>query len=167
MALFLTALVAFVQLTAACQREIRNSKDIQHDGHHHFEPRQAQSFPPAWTEGEDFIHDFFSKVDHDTWTSYYTAGDHLAGRNKPLAESTAQTWRTYDIQSILVEYHVLLDYPKKQELVLCWNNGTTYKAQMYEDVLDEDKAADGPGALPGFHGYSASGTVEAEYVYVG
>jgi N-acetylated-alpha-linked acidic dipeptidase len=167
MAHFLTALVAFAQLTAACQREIRNSKDIQHNGHHHFEPRQAVPFPPTWTEKESFIHESFSKVDYDTWASYYTPGDHLAGRNKFLAETTAQAWRRHGIQSMLVEYHVLLDYPKRQGLVLGWGNGTTYEAQMYEDVLDQDRAADDPGALPGFHGYSASGTVEAEYVYVG
>jgi N-acetylated-alpha-linked acidic dipeptidase len=167
MAHFLTFLVAFMQLTKACQRELRNSKDIQHDRHHHFEPRQAESFPPTWTEEERYVHEFFSKVDHDTWASYYTHGDHLAGRTESMAEQTAQMWRNHGIPAITVEYHVLLDYPKIQELVLSWGNGSTYEAQMYEDVLDEDKTSDGLGAVPGFHGYSASGILEAEYVYVG
>jgi N-acetylated-alpha-linked acidic dipeptidase len=38
---------------------------------------------------------------------------------------------------------------------------------MYEDALSEDDTTSSPQALPAFHGYSASGKVEAEYVYVG
>jgi N-acetylated-alpha-linked acidic dipeptidase len=38
---------------------------------------------------------------------------------------------------------------------------------MYEDVLEVDETTRDQGAVPAFHGYSASGRVEAEYVYVG
>jgi N-acetylated-alpha-linked acidic dipeptidase len=164
---FLPALVAFVQLSIACQREVRSRRDIQDNHNDHIEPREAETLPPIWTREEHFLHDSFSKVEMDTWASYYTRGDHLAGRNKSMAEATAKTWRENGIPASLVEYHVFLDYPKQQELVLTWSNGSTYEAQMYEDILEEDDTTGDPSALPGFHAFSANGIVEAEYVYVG
>lgn len=38
---------------------------------------------------------------------------------------------------------------------------------MWEDVLQEDETTGYKDSLPAFHGYSADGFVEAEYVYVG
>lgn len=36
-----------------------------------------------------------------------------------------------------------------------------------EDVLVEDDTSSYPNLIPAYHGMSASGTVTAEYVYVG
>jgi N-acetylated-alpha-linked acidic dipeptidase len=93
-----------------------------------------------------------------------------------MAERTAQKWMESGVKTSIVEYEVWLNYPEVQRLVLrsggngtgnVGGNGTEYEAQMYEDVLEQDETTGYEGSLPAFHGYSASGEVEAEYVYVG
>ncbi|CAN9321309.1 unnamed protein product [Alternaria alternata] len=84
-----------------------------------------------------------------------------------MAEVTAKEWTKNGVPGSLVEYEVFLNYPKEQKLVLRSRNRTLHEAQMYEDALSEDDTTSSPQALPAFHGYSASGKVEAEYVYVG
>lgn len=86
-----------------------------------------------------------------------------------MAEETAKTWTENGVAASLVEYEVFLSYPKEQKLVLKMGNRTQHTAQMYEDTLPEDETTAYPldQMLPAFHGYSAPGQVEAEYVYVG
>ena len=163
----LLLLLAIAHSTSACQRELRSREDSQRASNHVLTPRQAIPFPPPWTKEEKILHTSFSKTEIDTWSSYYTHGDHIAGRNKSMAEEIMKKWVANGISSSLVEYEVFLNYPKEQALVLKWGNGSQYEAQMYEDVLEEDETTGYAGAPPAFHGYSASGEVEAEYVYVG
>ncbi|KAI4907366.1 hypothetical protein J4E90_009395 [Alternaria incomplexa] len=86
-----------------------------------------------------------------------------------MAEETAKTWTENGVPASLVEYEVFLNYPKEQSLVLKTGNLTQHTAQLYEDALPEDETTGYPQsqASPAFHGYSASGQVEAEYIYVG
>jgi N-acetylated-alpha-linked acidic dipeptidase len=167
MASTLLLLLAVAQWTDACQRELRSREDIQHPSPHVLVPRQTVTFPPAWTKEEKILHESFSKSELDTWSSYYTHGNHIAGCNKSMAEETAKKWTENGVPSSLVEYEVFLNYPKEQGLVLRWGNGSRFEAQMYEDVLQEDETTGYPGALQAFHGYSAIGQLEAEYIYVG
>ncbi|KAH7087121.1 glutamate carboxypeptidase [Paraphoma chrysanthemicola] len=167
MSQLLLVLLVVIHSTSACQRDLHNREDIQDPSNLNLAPRQSAPFPPTWTTEEEILHESFSKADLNTWSSYYTHGDHIAGRNKSMAEETAKKWNEHGVPSSLVEYEVFLSYPKEQGLVLKWANGIRYEAQMYEDVLDEDETTGYPGALPAFHGYSASGHVEEEYVYVG
>jgi N-acetylated-alpha-linked acidic dipeptidase len=166
---FLLFALSFAQLAAACQRELRNLDLDQHPANFPFVPRQAAPFPPAWSEHEKLLHTSFSTASIDTWSSYYTHGDHIAGRNKSMAEETAKKWTANGVPASLVEYEVFLNYPTEQKLVMTMANGSLYEAQLFEDVLEEDETTGYPGSrsLPAFHGYSASGAVEAEYVYVG
>jgi N-acetylated-alpha-linked acidic dipeptidase len=159
--------LAIVSVASACQREIRNREDLQQPTNPTLSPREAIPYPPLWTKEEQILHTSFSNVELDTWSSYYTHGDHIAGRNKSMAEETAKKWIVCGVPASLVEYEVFLNYPKEQALVLKWGNGSHYEAQMYEDVLEVDETTGDKGAVPAFHGYSASGKVEAEYVYVG
>jgi N-acetylated-alpha-linked acidic dipeptidase len=166
MAKHLVFLLAIIHSTSACQRELRIREDLQ--GHSHvFAPREVTAFPPLWTKEERILQTSFSNVELDTWSSYYTHGNHIAGRNKSMAEETAKKWIANGVPASLVEYEVLLNYPKEQGLVLKWGNGSHYEAQTYEDVLEADETTGDHGAVPAFHGYSANGKVEAEYVYVG
>lgn len=167
MANLLLVLVTFFHLTSACQRELRNLAQPQHQYDEPLAPRQATTFPPSWTEHEKILHTSFSNTELDTWSSYYTHGDHVAGRNRSMAEETAKKWIANGVPSSLAEYEVLLNYPKEQALVLNWDNGSRYEAQMYEDVLEQDETTGYAGSLPAFHGYSASGKAKGEYVYVG
>lgn len=166
MPFILYLLAALAHLTRACQREPRN-RDHSHQYQSNLAPRQDIQFPPVWTKEEFILHTSFSNTELDTWSSYYTHRNHIAGKNKSMAEDTAKKWTDNGVPSSLVKYEVLLDYPVEQALVLKWPNGNTYEVQMYEDVLDEDKTTGYEGQTPGFHGYSASGKVEAEYVYIG
>jgi N-acetylated-alpha-linked acidic dipeptidase len=167
MAVNLLLLLAVAQLTNACQRELRYREDFQDPSNHVLQLRETTSYPPSWTKEEQILHTSFSNTELDTWSSYYTHGDHIAGRNKSMAEETAKKWIANGVPASLVEYHVYLNYPKEQRLVLKSGNRSLYEAQMYEDVLKEDETTGDPRAPPAFHGYSASGLVEAEYVYVG
>jgi N-acetylated-alpha-linked acidic dipeptidase len=160
-------LLATVHSASACQRDIRNREELQHQTITILTPREVISYPPLWTKEEELLHTSFSNAELDTWSSYYTHGDHTAGRNKSMAEETAKKWIANGVPASLVEYEVFLNYPKEQALVLKWGNGSHYEAQMYEDVLEVDETTRDQGAVPAFHGYSASGRVEAEYVYVG
>ena len=165
MASLVFLLITSAQLATACQRDLRNLPQQSSD--EFLAPRQATPFPPTWTENEKILHTSFSNVELDTWSSYYTHGDHVAGRNKSMAKETAKKWIANGVPSSLVEYEVLLNYPKEQALVLNLGNGSKYEAQMYEDVLEKDETTGYAGSLPAFHGYSPTGKVEAEYVYVG
>lgn len=165
--LLLSLLVA-TKSSIACQREFPDE---------HFSSQFARSsdtltaraepFPPVWTKNEAILHRAFDSVELETWASYYTHGDHIAGRNKSMAEETAKKWNANGVPSSLVEYEVYLNYPESQKLVLNRANGSKYEAQLWEDKIAEDETTEYPGSIPAFHGYSASGDVEAEYVYVG
>ncbi|KAL1794631.1 hypothetical protein ACET3X_006447 [Alternaria dauci] len=164
---FLLSALSLVQLTTACQRDLRSLETGQQSQQRPLVPRQAVPFPPVRSKNEDILHESFSTLFIDDWSSYYTYGDHVAGRNKSIAEATADAWTENGVPASLVEYEVFLNYPKEQKLVLRSGNRTLHEAQMYEDALPEDETTSSPQALPGFHGYSASGKVETEYVYVG
>lgn len=50
---------------------------------------------------------------------------------------------------------------------LDYSNGSIYTPSLMEEVLAEDPTTSYPNSVPTFNGYSASGSVSAEYVYVG
>lgn len=52
-------------------------------------------------------------------------------------------------------------------LSVSFANGSTWTASLKEAVLEEDSVTSYPNSVPTFHGYSATGDAEAEYVYVG
>lgn len=95
------------------------------------------------------------------------SGDHIAGRNKSQAQWTADRWSEAGFESRLDEYNVYLNYPVNKSMVLNYANGSMFTPQLEEDILEEDPFTQYPDAIPTFHGYSASGMADAEYVYVG
>jgi N-acetylated-alpha-linked acidic dipeptidase len=118
------------------------------------------------------------------WSSYYTSGPHLAGKNLSQALWTLSRWQEFGISnSIIVDYDVYINYPKSHRLALLEKNKkdkdttespaaieeewkVTYEAELEEDVLDADKSSQLVNRVPTFHGYSASGNVTAPYVFV-
>lgn len=169
MAKTLLLALSAAQLIAACQRDLHDAGLDHHVEGLELVPRQYTSFPPVWTRNEEMLHNSFSAASIEAWSSYYTHGDHMAGRNKSMAEETARKWTENGVSASLVEYHVFLSYPKEQKLVMRLANGTSHEARLFEDVLEEDETTgfQGSRTLPAFHGYSASRKVEAEYVYIG
>ncbi|KAF1939277.1 Zn-dependent exopeptidase [Clathrospora elynae] len=64
-------------------------------------------------------------------------------------------------------YNLFLNYPISNSLVLSHSNGTTFTPTLMEDMVEEDETTSYPNRIPAFHGYSFTGNVSAEYVYVG
>ena len=123
------------------------------------------------------------------WSSYYTSGPHLAGKNLSQVLWTQSLWRDFGIsQATIVDYEVYLNYPSEHWLELWeksvagarrlgdqgeeeqadvtageWN--IVYAASLEEDVLKEDDTTNLTDRIPTFHGYSANGLAAAPYVY--
>ncbi|KAJ4351892.1 uncharacterized protein N0V89_007236 [Didymosphaeria variabile] len=111
------------------------------------------------------------------YSSYYTSGPHLAGKNLSQAIWTKDKWEEFGVPSLIVDYDVYLNYPKGHRLALLEKKGEKhiegedewkikYEASLEEDVLKEDATSELKDRVPTFHGYSASGNVTAGYVYV-
>ena len=62
---------------------------------------------------------------------------------------------------------MFLNYPVSNSLVLTYPNGSTVRASLKEQVLQEDPTTSYANSIPSFHGYSFTGNASAEYVYVG
>lgn len=129
------------------------------------------------------------------WQQYYTAGPHLAGKNLSQAEWTRDRWVEFGVESEIADYDVYINYPLGHRLALLERDGegemallegderrslenrrekenqkggykVEYECTMEEDVLPEDPTTGLDNRVPTFHGYSASGNVTAQYVYV-
>ncbi|KAL9083784.1 MAG: hypothetical protein Q9159_005572 [Coniocarpon cinnabarinum] len=60
-----------------------------------------------------------------------------------------------------------LNYPVSQSLSTTSADGSTRAVNIEEDVLSQDETTSYPNRVPVFHGYSFTGSAEADYVYVG
>lgn len=100
------------------------------------------------------------------WSNYYTAGPHLMGQNESQAIWTQDRWEEWGVKSEVVAYEVYTNYPLGHRLALLKDGEVAFEATLEEDVLEEDPTTSAPNRIPAFHGYSASGNVTAQYVYV-
>ncbi|KAI1652876.1 glutamate carboxypeptidase [Daldinia decipiens] len=116
---------------------------------------------------ETILVDSISNTSISEWSYYYTHGAHLAGKNLSMAEWTADRWKESGWNSSVISYDVYLNYPVNKSLSLTYSNGSIYRPFLEEAVLSQDETTSYPNAIPTFHGYSASGSVDAEFVYVG
>jgi N-acetylated-alpha-linked acidic dipeptidase len=118
------------------------------------------------------------------WSYYYTSGSSLAGKNLTQAEWTRDKWVEFGVpQTDIVAYDIYVNYPLGHRLALLekgkkinktdgdvsaasssWK--VKYEASLKEDVLEDDPTTGSPDSISTFHGYSASGNVTAQYVYV-
>eukprot|EP00658_Telonema_sp_P-2_P064663 TRINITY_DN5380_c0_g1_i6.p1 TRINITY_DN5380_c0_g1~~TRINITY_DN5380_c0_g1_i6.p1 ORF type:complete len:316 (-),score=80.41 TRINITY_DN5380_c0_g1_i6:168-1115(-) len=100
---------------------------------------------------------------------YYAAMPHVAGspRDKETAEWTRDQLVEYGIDARIREYRVLLTAPLRNSLrVVAPSNATGYVPTLREKPLPDDPITNDPTVLPPFHGYSASGNVTGQLVYV-
>ena len=121
------------------------------------------------------------------WSRYYTAGPHLAGKNLSQALWTREKWESWGVRSEIVDYDTYINYPVGHRLALLervaegedlpvgqegenkkdyGNYDVSYECKLTEDVLEEDPTTGLDNRIPTFHGYSATGNVTAQYVYV-
>ena len=77
----------------ACQRDwgALTKRIARASGHPH-EKRQEVEFPPILTETESILVNSFDSKELDSWSYYYTHGDHLGGHNRTMAEWTMEQW---------------------------------------------------------------------------
>ncbi|WQF82153.1 Putative PA domain, transferrin receptor-like, dimerization domain, peptidase M28 [Colletotrichum destructivum] len=157
--------LTFAALASACQRDF-----ILEKRHTHRKPitkRADDQWPPVLSEEETILVNAFDNVTIDEWSDYYGHQVKLAGLGKEAAQWTADRWTENGFDAHLSEYHVYLSYPVHASLEITYANGTTSEVRLDEDVLEEDDVTGREDNQPTFHGYSASGNVTAEYVYVG
>ena len=117
------------------------------------------------------------------WSQYYTSGPHLAGKNLTQALWTRERWQEFGVQdSNIVAYDIYMNYPISHRLALLQNTSESvgnsaeawvpsgfevkYECKLEEDILEKDPTTSLDSRIPTFHGYSASGNVTAQYVYV-
>ncbi|RAH73453.1 M28 family metallopeptidase [Aspergillus aculeatinus CBS 121060] len=139
----------------------------------------ANPFPHAsWPHGHGLGFEELQALLHETpsaekareWSSYYTAGPHLAGKNLSQAVWTQERWQEFGIDDTsIVAYDIFLNYPVDHRLALLKKNGdateVTFEATLEEDILEEDHTTNLTDRVPTFHGYSASGNVTAPFVF--
>ncbi|OLN92258.1 putative glutamate carboxypeptidase-like protein 2 [Colletotrichum chlorophyti] len=161
----LSIALTYAAIASACQRDL-----ILEARHTHRKPitkRADDQWPPVLSEEETVLVNAFDNVTIDEWANYYGHQVKLAGLGKEAAQWTADQWSKNGFDSHLNEYHVYLSYPVHAKLEITYANGTTNDVRLDEDVLEEDDVTGREDNQPTFHGYSASGNVTAEYVYVG
>lgn len=121
----------------------------------------------ALTPEETTLVEAISNTTISEWSYYYTHGAHLAGQNLTMAEWTADRWRENGWNSSIVSYDVFLKNPVNKSLSLTYSDGSIYQPSLEEAVLEQDDTTSYPNRIPTFHGYSASGSADAEFVYIG
>lgn len=160
----LVPLLSLAGFALACQR------DFHLEGRHTHRPpvaRRAAEFPPVLTPHETILVNSFDNNSIDDWAQYYGHQNKLAGLGKDAAIWTRDRWAANGFKASLSEYEVYLSYPQHQALSIKYSNGTSKDVQIQEPALPEDDVTGRPDRVPTFHGYSASGSVSAEYIYVG
>ncbi|PSR87426.1 hypothetical protein BD289DRAFT_235369 [Coniella lustricola] len=143
-----------------------------HGGHHHHGGR------PNYEELKRILLDTPTSENAKEWQRYYTAGAHLAGQNYSQAYWTQQKWEEWGIESSIVDYETYLNRPVENRLALLQKSESSdseitediwtvsYEASLTEDILEEDPTTGFDDSIPVFHGYSASGNVTGQFVYV-
>jgi N-acetylated-alpha-linked acidic dipeptidase len=146
---------------------------IQHHRHHpHRRPHGHQPGDSSTFTATGIKFDDLKKIILDTpdparareWSKYYTSGPHLAGKNLSQALWTRERWEELGVASQIASYETYLTYPLDHRLALVDGNHVKYECSLKEDILEEDPTSHPD--IPTFHGYSASGNVTAQYVYV-
>lgn len=145
-------------------------------GHVHSYLPWSAPFPQSWphTNGLNFtdlqaiVLNTPSAGRARDWSKYYTSGPHLAGKNLSQAIWTRERWEELGVKSEIIAYDVYLSYPLGHRLALLAGEkgeNVTFECSLKEDVLEEDPST-AMQDIPTFHGYSGSGNVTAQYVYV-
>lgn len=170
------AIACVVVLALFLWPEINTRPDRSGQPHHsHEHPTES------WPETHGLSYKHLQKILLDTpdedlvkqWSAYYAAGPHLAGKNLSQAEWTRDRWQEYGVpDTSIVAYDTYINYPRDHRLALleASSDGSDikvkYECGLEEDVLEEDPTSGLADRVPTFHGYSASGNVTAQYVYV-
>jgi N-acetylated-alpha-linked acidic dipeptidase len=102
------------------------------------------------------------------WSSYYTAESHLPGQGYEQAVWTKQQWDQFGLpENNIASHDIIAPEPRGQCLALLDHTGQVlYEAALVEDQNKVGNIGSKRPFISAFHGFSASGNVTAEYVYV-
>lgn len=96
----------------------------------------------------------------------------MGGKNYSQALWTKQKFEEFGFKAEIVTYEIYANYPKDHSLEL-WTTKKDggekkieFKARLEEDVLKDDPTSGLEDRVPTFHGYSASGNVTGQLVFV-
>ena len=100
------------------------------------------------------------------WLARLTEEPHVAGtpQEKKVADYVRDRLEDFGLETKVETYQVYLNYPKSVAAKLV--QPEEIELSLREDFLDEDKDSSSHGMFPAFHGYSASGEVSGQVVYV-
>lgn len=101
------------------------------------------------------------------WSAFYTSEPHLPGQGQHQAEWTKSQWDNFGLpETEIVTFDTLLPYPdERQRLALLHADENRFRI-LHEASLIENVTTGGDGYTPGYFGFSASGNITAQYVYV-
>ncbi|MFP5205103.1 MAG: M28 family metallopeptidase [Acidobacteriota bacterium] len=96
-----------------------------------------------------------------------TAEPHLAGTPEDYrtAQFVAREFRAAGLETEIVPYRVLLNYPRKVEVTALGSDGRQLMSGPTPEHLAGDRAADNPRVVMPFNGSSASGDVTGQAIY--
>jgi len=100
------------------------------------------------------------------WLAQLTEEPHVAGtpQEKRVADYVRQRLEDFGLETDVVTYDVFLNYPRQVAVRLL--QPEELELNLREDFLEVDKDSSAHGMFPAFHGYSASGQVSGQVVYV-
>ena len=100
------------------------------------------------------------------WLARLTEEPHVAGtaQEKKVADYVRDRLEDFGLETKVETYQVYLNYPKSVAARLV--QPEEIELSLREDFLDKDKDSSSHGMFPAFHGYSASGEVSGQVVYV-
>ncbi len=100
------------------------------------------------------------------WLMELTEKPHVAGtpQEKVVAEYVRQRLEEFGLETEVVTYQVHLNYPKHVAARLL--QPQELELALEEEEIDTDRYSSSEGMFPAFHGYSASGHVSGQVVYV-
>jgi N-acetylated-alpha-linked acidic dipeptidase len=96
-----------------------------------------------------------------------TAEPHLAGtpEDYQTAQFVARKFRAAGLETTIVPYRVLINYPKKVQVTAVGADGRQLMSGPTPEHLAGDPAGDNPRVVMPFNGSSASGDVTAQAIY--
>ncbi|KAL1305686.1 hypothetical protein AAFC00_007279 [Neodothiora populina] len=169
-------IIAFALLTIALGGQSDLFGDGDSKGFSPFSWSASSKTPPHpnWPAGDGLSYENLKSILLETpdadkakaWSEYYTAGPHLMGQNLSQAVWTKERWEEWGVKSEVVAYEVYTNYPLDHRLTLLKNGEVSFEATLEENILEDDPTSSAPNRIPTFHGYSASGNVTAQYVFV-
>lgn len=100
------------------------------------------------------------------WLQELTEEPHVAGtaQEKVVADYVRQRLEEFGLETEVAEYEVYLNYPKRVAARLV--EPEELELELREDVIEGDRFSSSETLFPAFHGYSATGKVSGQVVYV-